>query len=163
MGSGKTTVGKVLAEKLGLPFTDLDAYIETVEKKTITNIFETEGQIHFRKIEHRYLGALLNDKDSIVLATGGGAPCYSGNMKTILEATPNVFYLSVSIPELVARLTPEKEGRPLIAHLDDDEMSGFLGKHLFERRNFYSEAHHTIACDGKSLEEISLEIERLLV
>lgn len=163
MGSGKTTVGKVLAKKLGLPFFDLDDYIETTEGKTITEIFETEGQIRFRKKEHEHLNRLLNDIDEMVLATGGGAPCYSGNMKTILDATPNVFYLRVTIPELVNRLTPEKASRPLIVHLSETEMPEFLGKHLFERSHFYSKAHHTITCDGKSMEEISSEIEQLSI
>ena len=84
-------------------------------------------------------------------------------MKTILDATPNVFYLRVTIPELVNRLTPEKASRPLIVHLNQAEMPEFLGKHLFERSNFYSKAHHTIACDGKSMEEISSEIEQLSI
>ena len=163
MGSGKTTIGKVLAEKSGLPFFDLDAYIESAEEKTITELFETEGQIRFRKKEHEHLKMLMKDVDEMVLATGGGAPCYGDNMKTILEATPNVFYLSVTIPELVARLTPEKALRPLIAHLSEEEMPVFLGKHLFERNYFYSKAHHTIHCDGKSMEEISSEIKHLLV
>ena len=163
MGSGKTTVGKVLAKKLGLPFFDLDDYIETTEGKTITEIFETEGQIRFRKKEHEHLKRLLNDIDEMVLATGGGAPCYSGNMKTILDATPNVFFLRVTIPELVSRLTSEKATRPLIAHLNETEMPEFLGKHLFERNYFYSKAHHTITCDGKSMEVICAEIEQLSI
>ena len=163
MGSGKTTIGKLLAEKLSLSFFDLDAYIESAEKMTIIEFFETEGQIRFRKKEYEHLNTLLKNEHSFVLATGGGAPCYSGNMSTILEGTPNVFYLGVSIPELVTRLVPEKETRPLIAHLNDDEMPEFLGKHLFERSHFYAQAHHTIACDGKSMEEIASEIETLLV
>lgn len=163
MGSGKSTVGKILAANLDLPFIDLDAYIESVEKKAITEIFETEGQIRFRKKEHENLNALLVHQQAMVLATGGGAPCYSGNMETILGASPNVFYLRVSIPELVSRLVPEKASRPLIAHLSEAEMPEFLGKHLFERSNFYNRAHHTISCDGKSAEAISAEITKLLI
>lgn len=163
MGSGKTTVGQALAEKLSLPFFDLDNFIETNEEKTITELFETEGQISFRTKENKYLKELLNTEDNFVLATGGGAPCYSGNMRTIVDATTNVFYLSMSIPELVARLAPEKAKRPLIAHLNEEEMPEFLGKHLFERSHFYQQAHHTIACDGKSSEEIAAEIGTLLV
>jgi shikimate kinase len=163
MGSGKSTIGKKLAENLNLPFIDLDAHIENGEQKTISELFATEGQISFRKKEHEHLNFLLKDSEAMVLATGGGAPCYSGNMKIILEATPNVFYLRVTIPQLISRLAPEKTSRPLIAHLDEDEMGEFFGKHLFERNTYYSMAHHTIACDGKSIEEISSEIERLLV
>ncbi len=163
MGSGKTTVGKALAEKLGINFLDLDTVIEEGEQCTITELFETVGQIRFRKKEHYYLNELLDDKRPMVLATGGGAPCYSGNMKTILEASPNVFYLRLSIPELVKRLVPNKAERPLISHLDAAEMPEFLGKHLFERNNFYQEAHHTVGCDGKTVEEVTSEIQKLLV
>ena len=163
MGSGKTSVGKVLAENLNLPFIDLDAYIENAEQKTITEIFATEGQIRFRKKEHEHLNVLLNESQSVVLATGGGAPCYSGNMQTIIEATKNVFYLRISISELVKRLAPEKALRPLIARLSEEEMPEFFGKHLFERSGYYAQASHTIGCDGKSVKEISAEIERLLV
>lgn len=163
MGSGKTTVGKALAEKVGVPFTDLDAYIEKAENKTISALFETEGHIRFRKKEHQHLHTLLEDRDSVVLATGGGAPCYSGNMKTILEASPNVFYLKLSIPALVQRLLPEKDKRPLIAHLKEEEMPEFLGKHLFERNNFYQQAHHIVTCDRKSVAEVTAEIEALLI
>lgn len=163
MGSGKSTIGATLAKKLNLPFFDLDKYIEKAEKKSITTLFESEGQIGFRKKEHLYLNEVLNNEDNFVLATGGGAPCYSGNMKVILEASPNVFYLRVAIPELVSRLVPEKADRPLIAHLSEEEMPEFLGKHLFERSHFYAEAHHTIVCDKKSTDEISSEIESVLV
>lgn len=163
MGSGKTTVGQALAEKLGIRFLDLDTAIEEGERNTITELFETVGQIRFRKKEHHYLNELLGENTPMVLATGGGAPCYSGNMKTILEASPNVFYLRLSIPELVKRLVPEKAERPLISHLSEAEMPEFLGKHLFERNNFYQEAHHTINCDGKTQEEVTSEIQRLLI
>lgn len=163
MGSGKSTVGAALAKKLNLPFFDLDTYIEKAEEQSITALFESEGQIGFRKKEHLHLSALLENEHNFVLATGGGAPCYGGNMKVIVEATPNVFYLRVSIPELVSRLAPEKAGRPLIAHLSEDEMPEFLGKHLFERSHFYAEAHYTIACDKKTTDEISSEIELALV
>lgn len=163
MGSGKTTVGKALAEKLGVDFFDLDTVIEEGEQCTITELFAAAGQIQFRKKEHQYLNELLDNKASMVLATGGGAPCYSGNMKTILEASPNVFYLRLSIPELVKRLAPNKAERPLIAHLEEAEMPEFLGKHLFERNNFYQEAYHTIACDGKIVEEVISEIQKRLV
>lgn len=163
MGSGKTTVGKRLAEILGVRFVDLDAYIEESEQRTISELFKTEGHIRFRKKEHHYLNEVLEEKASMVLATGGGAPCYSGNMEVILKASPNVFYLNLAIPELVKRLGPEKAHRPLIAHLTEMELPEFLGKHLFERNGFYQSAHHMISCDGKAADEVAGEIVALLV
>ena len=163
MGSGKSTVGKQLSKLLNLPFIDLDTYIESKENKSIKSIFDDEGQIYFRKKEHLYLKELLASNQRTVIATGGGAPCYAGNMDVMLNASQNVFYLKISISELVSRLFPEKEKRPLISHLSKEEMPEFFGKHLFERNPFYAKAKHTIQCDSKSIEEITEEIQSYLV
>ena len=144
MGSGKSTVGKLLAEKLNSNFIDLDDYLEAAEQKAISQIFEEKGEIYFRKKEYFYLKEILDSKDSFVLSTGGGTPCYGENMDAIITATPNVFYLNVSITGLVDRLASEKEERPLIADIPDEELPEFIGKHLFERSFYYSQAKHTI-------------------
>ena len=163
MGSGKSIVGKILSEELSLPFIDLDEYIETQENKSIASVFADEGQLYFRKKEHMYLKELLASDNRTVIATGGGAPCYAGNMDLMLNASDYVFYLKVSISELVSRLVPEKKKRPLIAHLSEEEMPEFFGKHLFERNPFYSKAKHTMNCDSKSVEEIVNEMQKLLI
>lgn len=163
MGSGKSTVGKILAQSLHMPFTDLDAYITTELQADIPSIFRTKGELFFRKKEHEFLGDLLHQPGPTVLALGGGTPCYSGNMDLILDRTPLVFYLMLPVPALVQRLQPEKANRPLIRDIPDTELDVFIGKHLFERRPFYEQATHTIACAGKTPEEISGEIEGLAV
>ncbi len=162
MGSGKSTVGRLLADGLGIPFLDLDAVIERQDGQSIPEIFAEKGEIHFRKLEHQVLMALLEDSSSFVLALGGGTPCYSGNMAAILKATPAVFYLKLSIPTLVSRLIPEKEDRPLISHIPDEELSEFVGKHLFERSPFYAQAHHVLSANDKSEAELVEEIRRLI-
>ncbi len=163
MGSGKSTVGRALAKRLGVAFVDLDDVIVAGEGKTIAALFETEGQIAFRKKENRYLVSVLASDQQLVLATGGGTPCYGDNMQRILAATPNVFYLKMSINALISRLVHEKAARPLIAHLSDGDMAEFLGKHLFERNPFYLQATHNIDCDGKGVGEVVSEIESRLV
>lgn len=163
MGSGKSTIGKLLAEKLELDFNDLDNYIENKSGTTIPEIFKEKGEIYFRKIEHDYLNEILENESRLVLATGGGTPCYSGNMHTMLERSNAVIYLKLSIPRLIDRLSKEKDERPLIAHLEDKELPEFIGKHLFERSPYYAMAEHTILCDDKSPAEIVTEIQRLLV
>jgi shikimate kinase len=162
MGSGKSTVGKLLAERLGRPFIDLDAYIQENLGMAIPEIFSKKGELFFRKKEHEYLKEVLSNPADTVIALGGGTPCYSGNMDTVLKNTSQVFYLMLTVNELVARLGPEKEGRPLIKDIPDEELPTFIGKHLFERRQFYEKATHTIACGGKSSRQIVLEIEDLL-
>ncbi|MCW5517310.1 shikimate kinase [Muriicola sp. Z0-33] len=163
MGSGKSTIGKLLAEKLELDFNDLDNYIENKSGTTIPDIFKEKGEIYFRKIEHEYLNEILENESRLVLATGGGTPCYSGNMHAMLERSNAVIYLKMSIPRLIDRLSKEKDERPLIAHLEDKELPEFIGKHLFERSPFYAMAEHTILCDDKRPAEIVSEIQRLLV
>ena len=159
MGSGKSTIGRKLSEIVNFDLIDLDDYIQQQENLTIPQIFEKKGEIYFRKKEHLYLNELLKE-DNIILSLGGGTPCYGGNMDAILR-TPNAhsIYLKSSIPNLVKRLSPEKYSRPLIAHLQtDEELTEFIGKHLFERSFYYNQSHQTLVTDGKSVETIIEEI-----
>ncbi|MDX1768746.1 MAG: shikimate kinase [Arenibacter troitsensis] len=162
MGSGKTTIGKLLAKKLKISFLDLDEVIEERLEDSISDIFNGKGEIFFRKKEHEYLNDVLTQKNNFILSTGGGTPCYSGNMDTMLELADYVFYLKISIPGLVKRLILEKEQRPLIKNIDDGDLPEFIGKHLFERNNFYLKANHIIECDNKDPEALVDEIKGLL-
>ncbi|MBA6154588.1 shikimate kinase [Gelidibacter maritimus] len=163
MGSGKSSIGKKLSELVNLEFIDLDDYIQEKENLTIPQIFETKGEIYFRKIEYRYLKEVLQRND-IILSLGGGTPCFGNNMDTILNAdATHSIYLKSSIPNLVSRLTPEKAHRPLIAHLkSDDELTEFIGKHLFERSFYYNQSNQTVNTDGKNISAIAEEIVSLL-
>jgi shikimate kinase len=163
MGSGKSTIGKILAKKLKFGFIDLDDYIESSENSSIPAIFKEKGEVYFRKKEFEYLKDILKDKDDFILSTGGGTPCYGENMNAILEATSNVFYLSVTINGLIERLILEKDERPIIANISNEELPEFIGKHLFERTYFYSKAQHTLFCDNKDVNVLVDEIEKLLV
>lgn len=163
MGSGKTTIGKTLAKTLDFKFLDLDSYIEQALRMKVATIFQDKGEIYFRKQEHFFLEEVLSKYTPCVLSTGGGTPCYSGNMETMLQKADRVIYLKVSIPELVKRLSKEKEHRPLLKDKADAELTEFIGKHLFERTVFYHKATHTVSCDGKTVKAIVAEIKALLV
>ena len=163
MGSGKSTVGKLLAAKRNLKFIDLDAYIEAAEGENIPHIFKNKGEIYFRKKEFKYLEEVLSQQNNLVLSTGGGTPCYGNNMQTMLAATKNVFYINVGIQQLVDRLSKEKEHRPLIANVSNAEMPEFIGKHLFERSFFYNKAHHTILVKEETATEVLQVIQQKLV
>ncbi|KKN13051.1 hypothetical protein LCGC14_1010320 [marine sediment metagenome] len=162
MGSGKTTVGKHIAESLDMQFLDLDAYIEKKEEMPIATIFESRGEFYFRKKEYQYLEEVLSQKDDFVLSVGGGTPCYGKNLDSILKSTENVFYLNVPISQLVARLSKQKSQRPLIRDVSDEDLPEFIGKHLFERNAFYNQAHITLYCGDKSAEAIGVEILHIL-
>ncbi|GAA4306239.1 shikimate kinase [Aestuariibaculum suncheonense] len=160
MASGKSTLGRVLAEKLIYNFLDLDDYIESQEQMSISEIFKTKGEIYFRKAETKYLKELLEGKTNLILSLGGGTPCYGNNMQLILDATnAKSLYLKASIPTLVNRLKNEKGKRPLVAHIKtDEELSEFIGKHLFERSPFYSQANIVLPTDNKTTSEIIDEL-----
>ncbi|QBA63676.1 shikimate kinase [Muriicola soli] len=163
MGSGKSVVGKALAKSLNHPFLDLDSYMEEEMNSTIPEIFEQRGELFFRKKEHEFLRKVLDSNENMVLSTGGGTPCYSGNMELLLQATSNVFYLQLSVDGLTKRLSGEMGHRPLISHLPKEELADYIGKHIFERQVFYNRATHTIKCDGKTVAEIVKMISAQLV
>ena len=127
MGSGKTTVGRIVANHLNVNFLDLDAFIEEGEKMSIASIFKEKGEVYFRKKEIEYLNKVFLKDESFVLSLGGGTPCFGNNMEFINSKTPNSFYLNVGINELEERLAKEKEHRPMISHLEDDKLTEFIG------------------------------------
>jgi shikimate kinase len=165
MGSGKTTIAKFLAKKLHLPFEDLDQIIENEEKLTVKSIFETKGEVFFRKLEHQTLKNFIALNENFVLSLGGGTPCYANNMNLLKEKDCITIYLKASLEELYGRLTmhSNKNQRPLIANLKPDEIKEFIAKQLFERSFFYNQAKMIINVDKKSIEEIVQEIEELLI
>ena len=162
MGSGKTTVGKQLAERLQLQFLDLDDFIEEKEKMSIADIFGSRGELYFRKQENIHLKEVLQQQDNFVLSVGGGTPCYGKNLEAILNSSKTVFYLKVPIAELAQRLSEQKAQRPLVSHIPDDELPEFIGKHLFERSEFYNQAYEVIDCGSKEPEIVVKEIVGLL-
>jgi len=127
---------------------------------SISDIFKSKGEIYFRRSETSNLKTLLSNENDLVLSLGGGTPCYSNNMDTILKSKNAMsIYLKSSIPTLITRLNNEKSKRPLIAHLETDELlAEFIGKHLFERSQFYSQAKVTITTDNKKENDIIEEL-----
>lgn len=162
MGSGKSIIAKKLSDKIGLACFELDDLIEEKSKMTIEKIFTSRGELYFRKLERQFFLELLSDENSSIISTGGGTPCYFNNDE--LMKTENVvsFYLKASIATLYNRLVKEKVRRPLIAHLDNNEIQEFIAKHLFERSYYYNQAQYKISVDEKTIEEIVEEIFVLL-
>lgn len=160
MGSGKTAASQHLAALLGKDAIDLDALIEKQESGSVRDIFEQKGAIYFRKKEREALEKVLTDDDVAILSLGGGTPCYYNNMDLIASyAHVTSFYLQASVSELLTRLTPEMAQRPLLNGLKSpEELADYIGKHLFERSQFYNKATFTIKTDGKNPEEVAREI-----
>lgn len=158
MGSGKSTIGKEISKIVGIPFYDLDMIIEKREQTSIKNIFETKGEIYFRKIEHEILNDFLESNDDFILALGGGTPCYANNHVFLQNKDISSFYLKMSVEALVSRLKNEKEKRPIIANLSNENLDEFVRKHLFDRNYYYLQSKHIISTENKSVKEISDEI-----
>ncbi|MCK0162129.1 shikimate kinase [Allomuricauda sp. F6463D] len=162
MASGKSTVGRLLARQLDATFIDLDEYIEEHQQKSIKSIFSEKGEIYFRQLEHEMLLQVLENEEHLVLSTGGGTPCYGNNMTTILQESDHSIYLNLSIPNLVDRISKEKENRPLVKNIPDTELPEFVGKHLFERSPFYLKAKHVLDCNSLGVETVVGEVKKLL-
>ena len=160
MGSGKSSIGKILSEKLAYSLVDLDDYIEKKENSTVKTIFKTKGEIYFRKKENEYLKVLLRTEGNMILSLGGGTPCYGQNMD-LIEAAEDAtsIYLKASLPKLSKKLFKKKAKRPLIAHIaTEEDMAEFIGKHLFERSHFYNKAQITVLTDDKNKEEVATAV-----
>ncbi|NOQ92334.1 MAG: AAA family ATPase [Flavobacteriaceae bacterium] len=160
MASGKSTISKLLAKKLQIDAIDLDDYIVEKERLSINDIFKTKGEIYYRLQENKYLLELLDNKNSFVLALGGGTPCYANNMDLVKKMS-NSIYLKANLNTLFDRLRNEKESRPIISYLSDEKLKEFIAKHLFERAPFYEEASHIISIDNKTIATLVEQTERL--
>jgi shikimate kinase len=163
MGSGKSTVGRLLAKRLALTFVDLDDYLSEIHGSSVPNLFLKHSEIGFRKLEKKALHDLLVSDKAYVLSLGGGTPCYSNNMKFMIQSTPHTFYLSPTISTLCNRLYYDKDRRPLISHLSSEKkLQEFISKHIFERKQFYEQANHLLFIhDETPLEIVDQIIEKL--
>ncbi|WP_243754707.1 shikimate kinase [Flavobacterium jejuense] len=160
MGSGKSTIGKELSKNVGIPFYDLDEIIQKSEKETIKKIFETKGEVYFRKIESFIFKNFISKTDGFILALGGGTPCYANNHEIFYQEDICSFYLKGSIETLTSRLIKEKENRPLIANLTENELEEYIRKHIFDRSYYYLQSKQVISIDNKSIEITVEEIEQ---
>ena len=155
MGTGKSIIGRELSLKVNKKFIDLDSYIEEKEKDSISNIFQKNGDLYFRKQESKYLKEILSNNTDLVLSVGGGTPCYFDNLDMIISNNNVSFYLKNSNIQLTSRLFNEKSKRPLISNISSkDKLLEFVSKHLFEREFFYNSATHKIDCDDKSVSDV---------
>lgn len=149
MGSGKSFWKKSLSAKLKTGGYDLDHIIESVEEKTISEIFEEEGEAAFRKTEAKLL-RWFAEKKSFVLATGGGTPCFHQNMEWMNQQGITI-WLDTPLALLTERLVKETDHRPLISKLTEDELKSFLQNKLSERTPFYQQAKIRVAEDQLDL------------
>ncbi len=142
MGSGKSTIGRNLANKLGWSFVDLDRKIEATTGKTIAEIFSAYGEEWFRNVESEVLRSVGSLSDTVI-STGGGAPCHGDNMDFMIE-TGLTIYLKMSAEQLKRRLANSSGERPLLKGLTGEKLLDYIRNKLAEREKWYCRAEMTV-------------------
>ena len=152
MGCGKSSLGRKLAARLGCDFFDTDKAIESDTGVTIGEIFAYEGEEGFR-LRERDMLCSLPDGGRVVVATGGGLPCYADNLQ-VMQSKGKSVYLRLSPEKLVSRLGRGRARRPKIAGMNDEELLAYIRELLPQREEFYMAADMVVECDNLSDVEI---------
>ena len=160
MGSGKTSIGKKLANLLHYDFFDTDAEIERLVGKTALQIFETDGESFFREKEQSVI-AELSQKTNIVVSVGGGSPCFFDNMQRMNQAGLTI-YLQATPKMLKQRLIKRKNQRPLLKNIPDEELEPYIVRLLQQRQPDYQKCQITVETLNITAKRL-LEIIRQLV
>ena len=160
MGSGKTTVGKALSKETGMMFYDLDWYIESRMRKTVSQIFAEKGEEGFRKIEYNMLHEVA-EFENVIISCGGGTPCFFDNMD-YMNQQGDVIYLKATPETLYKHLLMAKVERPLLKDKTPEELIAYITEHLKEREPFYEKAHHTLDVNVlDNYDKIATSVERI--
>ena len=145
MGAGKTTVGRALSRELGIPFYDLDWYIESRMRKTVKQLFDERGEEGFRRIERNMLHEVA-EFENVIVSCGGGTPCFFDNMEYMNQQGQTV-YLQASPEVLYGHLLMGKSVRPLLLGKTREELLVFIKEQLKLREPYYSQARHILNVD----------------
>lgn len=159
MGSGKSTLGPALAARLGIPFVDLDSALEASAGISIGQWFADRGEADFREAESRMIRERCGDASSFVMAAGGGAPAFHGNMEAMNRSGITV-YLRCPEDVLVSRLIAQRTHRPLLASLREEELPSFIRAHLHVREAYYEESQIAWE-DQEDVESLAARIRAL--
>jgi shikimate kinase len=157
MGSGKTTLGKQLATRLGYRFIDQDEMVEQKYQKTVSEIFAKHGEEEFRNAETQVIQDIVK-RDNCVVATGGGTPCFHNNMELMNEYGFTV-YIKVDPEIITQRLKDAHTLRPLIKDKSEQEILEFTAQKLAERTPFYSRSKLVLYSKNLSVEDILRALE----
>ena len=160
MGAGKTTIGKALSKELGIIFYDLDWYIESRMRKTVSQIFAERGEEGFRKIEYNMLHEVAEFED-VIISCGGGTPCFFDNMDYLNQQGLTV-YLKAEPEVLYKHLQMAKVERPLLKGKSKEELLTFIKEQLEKREPFYTKAHYTLDVSlMDNYDKIKISVEKI--
>ncbi|MEN9655515.1 MAG: Shikimate kinase [Bacteroidota bacterium] len=153
MGCGKSTIAEKLSSLIQIPFVDLDKSIELKAEMSINQIFDSFGEVYFRKLEHDVFVELLAAPENQIIGLGGGTPCYANNHELLKGEGITSIYLKASVETLFSRLAHNKSKRPIVAKKTEDELKEFIAKHLFDRSYYYNQAEYKINVDNQTIDE----------
>jgi shikimate kinase len=139
MGAGKTHWGKQVANRMGLPFHDLDELVVAQEGKSIADIFSENGEEYFRLAEKQILEELVEREDSMIISCGGGTPCFFNNID-FMKRYGIVVWLNTHVEVILQRLLKERMHRPLLKDIKDEDLRNHIIRKLNERRMYYEQA-----------------------
>lgn len=139
MGAGKTHWGKQVANRMGLPFYDLDELVVAHEGKSIAEIFAVNGEEYFRLLEKQLLEELVEKQDSMIISCGGGTPCFFNNID-FMKRYGIVVWLNTHVEVILQRLLKERMHRPLLKDIADEDLRNHIIRKLNERRMYYEQA-----------------------
>jgi len=157
MGSGKTTLGRKLAQKLGYTFADLDERMCAYTGKTIPELFASLGEDGFRKLEQEVLHTTQKE-ENLVVSTGGGTPCFFDNMDWMNKEGKTI-YLHVAAKALAVRLEQAKTERPLLGNRKGEDLLAFIKHKLAEREAFYQKANMMVSGLDMTADKLLLYLE----
>jgi shikimate kinase len=161
MGSGKTTLGKQLAKRLGYCFIDQDEVIENKFQMSVSEIFAKYGEEKFRETENNVLKEIIKNTGCIV-ATGGGAPCFHDNLQ-LMNTNGFTIYLKVDPEVIVQRLKDTHNLRPLVRNKTEKELLDYTRQMLTERTPFYSAAKLILYSKDLTVDDIFRALEDMHV
>ncbi len=160
MGAGKTTIGRALSKAMGLPFYDLDWYIESRRHRSVSQLFSELGEDAFRKIEYNMLHEVAEFED-VIISCGGGTPCFFDNID-YMNQQGQVVYLRCTPEVLCRHLQMARTERPLLKGKGPDELAAYISEQLARREPFYSKAqYHLDISLLDNREKINHTIEKL--
>ena len=155
MGTGKTSIGKRLASQLRMRYVDTDSVIEKDNRRSISDIFEQDGEIVFRQLESEAVNK-VSKLYNYVISTGGGVVLKEANVTTLKEN--GVVFCLTATPEEIFQRVGHQTHRPLLQTPDAMETIRAM---LTERAPYYAQADHTIETTGRSFEQIIADIKRI--
>lgn len=153
-GCGKTSLGRKVANRLGIRFIDTDAAIEEREGASVSDIFRYEGEEYFRNAERGTLEEIAGSDDAAIVSTGGGLPVWSDNAERLNELGTTI-YIRRTARQIAGRLSPYgRAKRPRFAGLGDEELVAFMERDIALREAFYAKAAITLDGSAHSDEEL---------